>query len=101
MSFVITKDHIDDKEHTDVIIHGPGNAEHTVDAIMRSSDKEYFRMYDDDDELYYEGYYLYSDKEDSEDECTELQPLDCYGTPNAGCTYMKMRDKETGKMVHV
>ena len=45
-----------------------------------------FRMYDDDGNLYYEGV------------CTELEfdPLDDYGMPNAGCTYMKYwcRDRD-------
>jgi len=43
-----------------------------------------FRMYDDDDQCYYEGY--------CEEE--EFDPLDDYGAPNAGCAYIKYYNKE-------
>lgn len=39
-----------------------------------------FRMYDDDGILYYEG---------RADEDTSFEPLDDFGMPNAGCTYIK------------
>jgi hypothetical protein len=41
-----------------------------------------FSLYDDDDECYYEGM-LYGDYEG-------FEPLDDFGTPNAGCVKMKL-----------
>ena len=41
---------------------------------------EKFRMYDDDGELYYEGY---------SNDSSSFQPLDDFGMPNAGCTEIK------------
>ena len=41
----------------------------------------WWRMYDDDSELYYEGILI----GDSEDEEQGFSPLDNYGTPGAGC----------------
>ncbi len=48
-----------------------------------------FRMYDDDHNLYYEGRII-GDYEG-------FEPMDDYGTPNAGCTGIKYRNKATGK----
>ena len=50
-------------------------------------------LYDDDDELYYEGYYV-----NSEDDFEgEFEPLD-WAMNNAGCTRIDYRNGETGKM---
>jgi hypothetical protein len=40
-----------------------------------------FRMYDDDDTLYYEG-----EGDFYNNNVTGFEPLDDYGMPNAGCT---------------
>ena len=40
-----------------------------------------FRMYDDDNELYYEGILW-----DSTNGCHDMAPLHDFGMPNAGCT---------------
>jgi hypothetical protein len=45
--------------------------------------KHKFQMYDDDDNLYYEGR---SDEVD-------FGPLDDFGMPNAGCTYIKYKNE--------
>lgn len=42
-----------------------------------------FRLYDDDDNLYFEGS---SDDRDSE---AGFDPLDDYGMPDSGCTYIQ------------
>ena len=84
MSFIITEDVIE--YGADNGAHGPYKAEHSAEEILASPNKEYFEMYDSDGELYYKGYYLASGAEDSD----ELQPLDCFGEPNAGCTEIKM-----------
>ena len=44
---------------------------------------EKFKMYDDDGNLCYSGF---SDDSESED---GFAPLDDYGTPNVGCTYIE------------
>ena len=41
-----------------------------------------FSMYDDDDNCYYEGM-IYGDYDG-------FEPLDDFGMPNAGCTYIKI-----------
>ncbi len=45
-----------------------------------------FRMYDDDGCLYYEGI---------TDDFETFEPLDDYGTPNAGCTEIRYLNEET------
>jgi hypothetical protein len=45
-----------------------------------------FRMYDDDGFLIYEGF----------SSRIGFEPLDDFGTPNAGCTYIKYLSESTG-----
>lgn len=47
-----------------------------------------FRMYDDDGMLYYEG---------KADEDASFEPLDDFGMPNAGCTYIKYYNDNTNE----
>lgn len=61
-------------------------------------DAQYFEMYDDDGELYYEGYWVDHDSDDETHEVNEFEPLDDFGTPNAGCTLIKHRNLKTGIM---
>lgn len=49
-----------------------------------------FRLYDDDDNLYYEGWQTEQD----------FEPLDEFATPNAGAAYMKTSDKG-GEFIHL
>ena len=74
----ITKDLI--SNGGDVGQQGPYNLDPELDT-----NKTPFRMYDDDDELYYEGN-LYG-----EFDCFE--PLDDFGMPNAGATSIKVKEK--------
>lgn len=46
-----------------------------------------FKLYDDDGELYYSGRYIGPD----DSETAQFSPLD-WGTWNAGCTYMKVKN---------
>ena len=71
----ITKDHIEDGQA--VGVEGPRDLDESV-----TSNPTQFSLYDDDDNCYYEGM-LYGDFDG-------LEPLDDYGTPNAGCTYVKV-----------
>jgi len=76
--WTITKDHLDgDGEHSRVGTVGPRNAHDSV-----TDNPSRFSLYDDDDNCYYEGM-LYGDFEG-------FEPLDDFGTPNAGCVKMKL-----------
>lgn len=64
-------------------------------ARLEAGEGEHFRMYDDDDELYYEGRWVVDP--DVPDEAFEgFEPLDCFGTPNAGCTRLDYLNELTG-----
>ena len=71
MAWCVVKDNLENK---DVLVVGPSSTPLQAHEIIHTGTK--FRMYDDDNELYYEGY---STEED-------FSPLDDYGMPNAGCT---------------
>lgn len=97
-SWVITVDHIaidgapPGTNSNAVGITGPYNSSlETADEIRNHPDRVHFKMYDDDNNLCYSGYYVIGDDENW------FAPLDHYGMPNAGCSYMRIRDKETGK----
>lgn len=46
-------------------------------------------MFDDDDNLYFEGY-LVGDKNSHDG----FMPLDNYGSPDSGCTYIKYKNEK-------
>jgi len=55
----------------------------------------HFRIYDDDGFINYSGrFYVIPGREE---EVSEFEPLDDFGTPNAGATTIKYRDPQTGK----
>lgn len=87
-AFIITKDKI---ESDAVNLTGPRNASDADVARLKAGEGTRFRMLDDDGEIYYYGRWL---EEDDIDEDTyggepEFSPLDCFGTPNAGCTELQ------------
>ena len=61
-------------------ITGPSDNRLTADQIVNHPEAKMFRIYDDDYELYYEGF-LIGD---------EFAPLDDFGEPNAGCTAIQV-----------
>ncbi len=75
--WIITKDHLDAGEQSRVGTVGPHDAD---DAVNGNATQ--FSLYDDDDICYYEGM-LYGDYEG-------FEPLDDFGTPNAGCVKLKL-----------
>jgi hypothetical protein len=75
-TFVITKDHLD----------GDSMAENDVEHLKNEGFTEHFKLYDDDDVLYYSGY-LHKDCED------ELDPLD-WAMYDSGCTRIDYRNKD-------
>jgi len=73
----ITKDWIDDGTNSREGTEGPRNLNDSI-----SDNAAEFKLYDDDGNLYYEGI-IYGDYEG-------FEPMDDFGTPNAGCTMMKL-----------
>lgn len=63
-------------------IIGPRNATDTQSQQLTAGKGKAFRMYDDDGELYYSGRII--------GEYEGLEPLEDYGTPNAGATEIRM-----------
>lgn len=95
--WVITKDHLH-AEHPDIIADranttGPSNMDPTVEAALTETKrtefaKRYtFRMYDDDDILYYTGRLVTFEVNPSEE--TLMGPLYDFGGPSAGATLIK------------
>lgn len=80
-AWIIEKDLLDDEEDpffSDVGVTGPWDV--SQDQIINLSENgRAFKMYDDDDILYYEGKFFGPDE-------LEDQPLYDFGMPNAGCT---------------
>lgn len=80
--WVITKDVIGDGEDDGTA--GPQGADDATIEKLKKGDGFPFRMFDDDGELYYEGYCALED----------FAPLDDFGMPNAGCTEIKYRNEK-------
>ena len=80
--FCITEDHLDN-------IRVPDDTLYTYKSMGYTN---FFRLYDDDDNLYYSGY-LHKDMEGED----EFIPLD-WAMYDSGCTYIKYRNPKTGKM---
>lgn len=106
-AFIITKDLIaaeDDKaEHLKhegcngyaVGLIGPRDASEEDIRRLRAGEGVKFRLLDDDREVYYYGRRLEeSDADETYHGEPELAPLDCFGTPNAGCTIQEEKNKD-------
>lgn len=99
-AWAITKDHIANPnaeegtyENAKGLI-GPRGVELSYEEIASHPDREFFKIYDDDGELYYDGYFV----ENGDEEADGFEPLEDFGMPNAGATHIKYRNKQTGKM---
>lgn len=66
-------------------IVGPRGAKLTAQQICEHPDRQEFRMYDDDNELYYTGFLVGPDL---------FAPLDDFGTPNAGATRIDVKNAQ-------
>jgi len=62
-----------------------------IENVDEATLTEKFKMYDDDNVLYFEGI---SDDANSQD---AFAPLDDFGQPDSGCTRIDYLNKETGK----
>jgi hypothetical protein len=63
----------------------------TVKEIREHPGRERFCMYDDDDYLIYEGFMVHDKHSEG------FEPLEDFGTPNYGCTYIKYFNPKTRK----
>lgn len=86
--WIITKDFINQGKEVGII--GPSGVSDAVTAQLIRGEGSKFRLYDDDCNLYYEGIQITGNN--SDEGC--FAPLDDFGTPNAGCTYMKVENAE-------
>lgn len=97
-AFIITRDYISDKSDKATGVMGPSIMTERDAARLRNGEGTKFRLLDDDGHVYYHGRRL--EDADCEDEYAdrfgepELAPLDCWGTPNAGCTEQQEKDEK-------
>lgn len=95
--WIIDKDHIKDADKpagtnaNAVGLTGPRNA---VDTPPTTWGKHQFKMYDDDNNLYYEGYLYFDPKFEDREPEVWFFPLEDFGEPNAGCTSIHYKNKE-------
>ena len=81
---------MDEDDFRCVGVVGPRKATMTHDEIKNHPLAQKFRLYDDDDNLIASGYYVGSDGEEM------FGPLDDYGLPNFGCSYITYFDAQKG-----
>jgi len=93
MPFIITKDLFnqfsggkDSHFKSRVGMIGPKDCFLSADDFVTA---KIFRMLDADGEVYYEGRYVPNPVTGGED---LFEPLDCLGTPDAGCTTIQYRE---------
>jgi hypothetical protein len=73
----------------DVGVVGPYAATMTADEIRTHPERKMFRMYDDDGEHCYSGFFVGAEEE-------MFGPLDDFGTPNVGGTELRYRKGSNG-----
>jgi hypothetical protein len=71
-----------------VEVMGPRGISPEIEAKLRSGKGQAFQLYDADGGLYYTGRWIEGDDPESNN------PLDDYGAPNAGCTYMNVGNNQ-------
>lgn len=92
----ITKVNPDILDPEDIGTMGPANCD---EALKDNPQK--FKLYDDDREWYASGIlYVVADTLDLDYQEIEPSPLDQWGRPALGCTYMELqgKDPKTGKL---
>jgi len=87
--WMITRDAIGDPDHDDRGACGPGGLDDATERRLNAGEGERFRMFDDDGHLYYEGLLIGAN-------ASGFEPLDDFGTPNAGCTEIRYPNPKTG-----
>lgn len=76
------EDGVDTGDPTAVEVVGPSGISDENDQKLRAGQGIEFELYDDDRNLYYKGRIV--------GVYDGLEPLDDYGTPNAGCVHVKL-----------
>ena len=92
--WIITKDHTanpEDKPGTNMNAVGVSYSETDSDGFVTLINKTEFRMYDDDKNLYFEGF-IYGDFDG-------FEPLDDFGAPKAGATTIFLFEKNKWNQV--
>ena len=84
-TWLITVDKLADEYSNESGMIGPMTATMGIDEITSHPDRQHFRMYDDDGVHYYSSYLVGGDG---------FEPLDDFGTPNAGCTEIHYRNQD-------
>ena len=84
-AWIITEDKIFGE---DVGIKGPRLIDTKLEKLLKAREGTEFKMFDDDGGLYYAGKIV--------GDFGGFEPLDDFGMPNAGCTSIAYRDKNTG-----
>lgn len=91
-AFIITKDKI---ESDAVGTVGPRSASEADVARLKAGEGIPFRLLDDDREIYYYGRRLETSDADADYPAeSELAPLDCFGTPNAGAVIQEEKNAD-------
>jgi len=89
-AWIIDVSHIDFENSKDFTpITGPSDITPEQEAHLIFATGQKFKMYDDDGELYYSGRIIGN--------YSGFEPLDDFGTPNAGCTEIKLLNSKTNK----
>ncbi len=82
-AWIITQDHLDPGKIDNAAgTMGPSGVTMAGKTLLKDRSKEKFEMFDDDSNLYYTGYIV--------GDYDGFEPLDDFGTPNAGCTAIKI-----------
>lgn len=92
--WIVTKDYTDlcnNKDFKEVEIVGPRNCSIEKEELLKGHP---FKMFDDDDNIYFEGF-LIGDNTGHDG----FMPLDNYGTPAAGCSYIKYKVEGTWEVL--
>jgi hypothetical protein len=98
-AWIIDRDHLDEDQPmdgigSDVFMSGPSEAPAHLMAKLNAGEGYVFKIYDDDEVLYYTGRLVFDPEEDGlpSNEAT-AGPLDDFGTPNAGATEVRYPGK--------
>lgn len=95
--WLITKDVLAEDlelEDNETGVYGPRGCSKKLHDALLSGKGHKFKMYDDDDVLYYRGVFI-GDPESEEG----FAPLDDFGTPNAGCVRIDYYDAKLKRYV--
>lgn len=95
-AWIIDIDHLADSSSDEAGTVGPHDAAGDDKDALASHypNRHQFRMYDDDEELYYTGTLFWIGDAEPEEEFT-YGPLGDFGTPNAGAVSVRYTDKSS------